>query len=492
VRAVESSTVLVVTRASFMAVMGARSDEQFRSKLEFLTSVPLLHSLDRKSLRPFVEKLSLERVHKDTVLVRQGDPPKTLYFILTGEARVLRHVPDAAFATAGAGKRGTAAAEAEGTAVVGLDGGVGDGTVVSESASPTAGAGAGAGAGGRRRGGGAETPSLDMFAEIPDPFDGAQGDDFMLLAAASEQDAAPAAAAHALEAHNGAHPLSVPGQTLELGRLGPRSFFGELAILNEAVGGTALSSVVSASDMRLLAIHMIDFKNTADAAMEAAFRANARTYPTDAALVSALSEGTHWRRYKHSLVNQIVQAQAEPKANALGARPPRWPVLHVPGAGDARIRRKFLVSTDGYSTPILRSALFDMAVHSARKASSQPPPPTTGLSRNARRPPPMLTLPEIAARVNNSAARAGILHAGSRLPRSQEVVPRLGKRGGPAEGSVLGSHRPAHWVDDPRQWTKFKEWGASDASKEDYKNRLEKHLREATAGGLVINNPLHD
>jgi CRP-like cAMP-binding protein len=87
----------------------------------------------------------------------------------------------------------------------------------------------------------------------------------MLAAAGAEGEAAAAFAANAPVGHD---PLEVEGRTLELRRMGPRDFFGEIAILNEAVGGRSLISVVSVTDMRLLAIHLVDFKNTADAAME--------------------------------------------------------------------------------------------------------------------------------------------------------------------------------------------------------------------------------
>jgi len=405
VRAVESSSVLVVTRALFMQAMSARSDAHFLSKLEFLKSVPLLASLERKALRPFVDRLTLETAHAGTVLLRQGDPPSKLYFVLSGEARVLRHVPETAFAKAAA---------------------------AAAAASP-----------------------LDELVEVRTLVEDTRGtgDEWILAAAGAEGGNTELAS----DTPRGPDPLAVAGRTLELRRMGKRDFFGGL---NEVVGGRSLVSVVSEGDMRLLAIHMVDFKNLADAAMEAAFRQNARTYPTDVELVGSLSDGAHWRKYKRSLVARVLETHVAPKADSqIGQRPARHAVVKGPGAGDTRTRARFLCSkSDGLSTPIPRAALFDMAVQSARRAAAAVPPQHGGA-------PPMLLLPEIAVAVNNSASRGGILHAGSRAPPMASSRGHTGK-----VGSTLSA------VDDVKQWEKFNEWGSSAGSRADYKARHAKHM----------------
>lgn len=427
--------MLVVTRSLFMAAMATRSDAHFRSKLAFITSVPLFSALQRKLLRPFVDRLTPERARKGDVLIKQGDAPSKLSFVLSGEARVLRHVPDSAFRMAAK----LAAASAP------LD-------------------------------------ALGASSGMPDSVE--PTDDASLAAEAADDGSTLPGGAHA--ARSGAHPLAVRGQTLEIGLLGPRDFFGELAILGEASGGRARASIVALSDMRLLSMHMVDYKNTVDAATDAAFQLHARSYPTDLELVNSLSDGTHWSAYKRALVSRVVHLEREAHggsanpALAVGDRPARRSPSKPPNAADARIRRTCLVCTDGFSTPISRAALFDMAVTSARRAAAQPPPPVRCARKRAQRPLPMPALPEIAGRVNDAAARAGLARAGSRGPHGPAAAAATPGSARAARQGAYNARSAAHWVDDPRQWDKFREWGASETSRAEYKARFEKNLRDAT------------
>lgn len=431
-RALEPASVIVVTKTAFSAVMASSFDEQFRQKVDFLTSIPLLRGLDRKSLRPFVEKLQLEKVHKDSVLIKQGELPTKLYFVLSGEARVLRHVPESAFREA--------EMRAEATSHMGV--------LVPEDHSIRL---------TRAQG---DDRMIAISAGVIEPGDDAQADQ------SAERILEKAARADT-------DPLSVPGRTLELRRLGPRDFFGELAILSEHVGGRSLASIVSCTDMKLFSIHTIDFRNTADAEIEALFRANASRYVTDSEIIASLIDGRQWRGYKRALVKRMVNAHAvrPPNAPPIGERPRAVPQVRPPGATNARVRANYYICQDGFSTPVERASLFDMAVRSARKAATAPPPPGSRPRKGQGRPPPMPELPDIATHVNDSAARAGISHAGSRAPPAPTPV-GVGRR---------AKARPrSHWVDDARQWDKFKSWGTSATGRAAYKARFDMHFNEAS------------
>lgn len=422
--------------------MAARSGAHFRAKLEFLMSVPLLSGLGRTALRPFVDKLSEERVHKGAVLARQGDPPSKLQFVVAGEARVLRHVPEAAFVRA---------AEEAAASPSRLDA-LGDGRHASGAEAAT----------------GAEVGEEE------------EEDGWPLRADEEEVAAADAARSRGAARGGGVHPLERAGQTLEVARLGPRSFFGEVEILaSEAAGVRAPCSVVSLTDMRLLTIDVTDFKNTADSQMLAALRAHARSHPRDTELIAMLAEGAHWRAYKRRLVGQMVAAQRGGPLPPALHRPARAAKGEAPSAEELRIRRKYYVCPDGFRTPVLRSALFDMAVNSARKAAARPPPPPHGVHRRGERQPPMLSLPDIANGVNDSAARAGIAHAGSRMPNASKAAAKAGGAGKRTQRSGSVRSAAAHWV-DAAMGDKFNDWGASEAVREDYKLRFEKHLADAS------------
>ena len=81
--------VLKVTRADFVAASVTWSLELLERKVAALHAVPCFLSQERRLLRPLAERLTMEKVHADTVLLAQGTEATKLYVIGSGEARVL-------------------------------------------------------------------------------------------------------------------------------------------------------------------------------------------------------------------------------------------------------------------------------------------------------------------------------------------------------------------------------------------------------------------
>jgi hypothetical protein len=366
---------------------------------------------------------------------------------------------------------------------------------------------------------------MALSRDAPPPHSLAHGCDRLLAAAFEGGGPAGAAgqhAQHAFDETGGAHPLAVEGQTLEIGRLGPRSFYGELAILNEEIGGRATASVVSVSNARLLVMNASDYRAAADAAVEACLRRNARAFLTDAELVAAYIDGVHWevrvartprrvapthvqpahafilappppctltsQAYKASLTARLAADATAPRRahNSFGDRAAEPAIPRPPSGTDARLQRKYYVLPDGFATPIDRAKLFDLAVISARKASSPSAAPRG--AGGAALPPPMLPLPQIAANVHDAAARAGIVRSAAARPRAAGAAGGGGggRHGGRGRGSA-SARRPSGaqpaadnsssaWIDDPKQWDKFTQWGASVSSRADYIARRDRHL----------------
>lgn len=430
--ALRPSALLLVARPLFAAALAARAERQLCERLDFLASVPLLAGLGREALRPLARVMSVSVVLKGAVLVRQGEPPAQLSFVTSGQMRVLRHVPAAAFERA--------AQEA------------------------------------------AAASWLDALGEQPARPQQPLSEDERSLAAAAAREVGKAEARRLRAAGSGAqagepgaapHPLEVAGTTLEVAQLGPRAFFGELAILNEPIRGRAHASVVALTQACLLSVHAADFLHAAGAQVEAAFRGNSRAYQTDAQLVALLAEGRSWRAYKRRLTERAGAAR-EPGGGA--GRLERSPPGGARGGAGGLLEQRYYAGGDDACTPVLRSALFDMAVRSAQRAAAKRSPAYAAApGRHRGRPPPVLPLPEIAARMDASAVRAGVARAGLRTPGAQAG----GARGARAERLAFGAQSAAGSAEEARQWDKFKSWGISEASRARYNARFERHLREA-------------
>ena len=85
----EKAVVLRLGREDFQHAFTSWQLELLERKLALLSSVPCLSSVERRALRPIAERMTQEKVHANTVLIRQGDKAQRLIVIASGACRVL-------------------------------------------------------------------------------------------------------------------------------------------------------------------------------------------------------------------------------------------------------------------------------------------------------------------------------------------------------------------------------------------------------------------
>ena len=95
----------------------------------------------------------------------------------------------------------------------------------------------------------------------------------------------------------------------------------------------------------------------------------ANTFPPNAAVLEQYDAGRHWRAYKSDLMDGVMaQKVARQRRGLRGVKTGRTRPYSIP----LSLRRELLVAADGFSTPVQRQDLVDMATrvdHRCKRAA---------------------------------------------------------------------------------------------------------------------------
>jgi CRP-like cAMP-binding protein len=249
-------------------------DRELEERAEFLSSIPVFHTWTKHYLTQLAQIMAPKSVPRNKVIIRQGDEPDGLYFIKHGECKVVmqlafrRRKPRVApRLTSTTRRRGAAAAAAA------ADDRSRSGSQSGRNSAATSVAGA------------SRQPS----------FEGTGG-------AGGATHTASAAATPAVSDEED-QPIM---KLLEVGTIGPREYFGELALIE--TGSLRAASVISTTPVDLLVLSKNDFarriapaKKTFDLLVEASTR-----YASPQDLRDAYFKQKRWEEYKKKLVSDIV------------------------------------------------------------------------------------------------------------------------------------------------------------------------------------------
>eukprot|EP00163_Fabomonas_tropica_P027389 TRINITY_DN525_c0_g1_i4.p1 TRINITY_DN525_c0_g1~~TRINITY_DN525_c0_g1_i4.p1 ORF type:complete len:183 (+),score=35.36 TRINITY_DN525_c0_g1_i4:388-936(+) len=105
---------------------------------------------------------------------------------------------------------------------------------------------------------------------------------------------------------------------LEIGTLGPREFFGEVALLTKE--GLRECSVVSTSPVEVYTLGKNDFNRRFTGKTLELLRDHVARYPQDDDLKAAFKQQRTWERYKKQLVDNILKEKKLRNGSALQYR----------------------------------------------------------------------------------------------------------------------------------------------------------------------------
>lgn len=90
--AIEPSDLIVLDRYTYDKIIKGLQLDQIDSITEFFEFFPLFHDLDRKYLLNIATKVIYKILPTNTIIIRQGDFSKSIYFIKTGKVKLLKKV----------------------------------------------------------------------------------------------------------------------------------------------------------------------------------------------------------------------------------------------------------------------------------------------------------------------------------------------------------------------------------------------------------------
>lgn len=90
--AVEPSDLIVLDKIMYDKVIKGLQMDQIDNITEFFEFFPLFHDLDRKYLLKIATKVIYKTLPTNTIIIRQGDYSKSIYFIKTGKVKLLKKI----------------------------------------------------------------------------------------------------------------------------------------------------------------------------------------------------------------------------------------------------------------------------------------------------------------------------------------------------------------------------------------------------------------
>jgi len=92
IMAVEPSDLIVLDKMMYDKVIKSLQMDQIANITEFFEFFPLFHDLDRKYLLKIATKVIYKTLPTNTIIIRQGDFSKSIYFIKTGKVKLLKKI----------------------------------------------------------------------------------------------------------------------------------------------------------------------------------------------------------------------------------------------------------------------------------------------------------------------------------------------------------------------------------------------------------------
>ena len=90
--AIEPSDLIVLDKFTYDKIIKGHQLDQIDSITEFFEFFPLFHDLDRTDLLKIATKVIYKILPTNTIIIRQGDYSKSIYFIKTGKVKLLKKV----------------------------------------------------------------------------------------------------------------------------------------------------------------------------------------------------------------------------------------------------------------------------------------------------------------------------------------------------------------------------------------------------------------
>ncbi|GAB4820559.1 hypothetical protein N2152v2_007605 [Parachlorella kessleri] len=251
-----SATVTTLTECELLtldinqynALLGKLLEDELLARVEVLRRFDLTAGWTNQQLREVASALTTRKFAGDRVVVHQGSPATSLFFVKAGEVRVVRHMPSNARVRRLLGN-----------------------SVMAAQFQPDS----------RLRD---RLKDTDLTGTHPG---GSSGQD------RPRDDLLP----HLLpydEAHEGPEDVYV-----EIATLGPNEIFGEVGAPE---GEWRHASIITTTYTELLELTRHDLLTRLRGTCRVALEALTEQYPTDEALLDSLAQNIEWQRYKHRLV----------------------------------------------------------------------------------------------------------------------------------------------------------------------------------------------
>ncbi|KAG0586761.1 hypothetical protein KC19_2G115100 [Ceratodon purpureus] len=90
----EKTELLTLTRRDYERVLDIKKTPELRERVSFLKGIERLKSVPRQSLLRLANVLSSRSYSKNRIITFQGDDSVEMYFIKSGECRIILEVPD--------------------------------------------------------------------------------------------------------------------------------------------------------------------------------------------------------------------------------------------------------------------------------------------------------------------------------------------------------------------------------------------------------------
>jgi CRP-like cAMP-binding protein len=265
----EDCSFLRIEKSDYERILLAVQQVELEERAEFLSTITLFHTWTRASLKGLAQVMATKSVDRNTVIIRQGDEPDGLYFVRKGTCRVLKQVSFGRSEDVEQPPRHKPPPPRPPPLRVGNPQGILDGKVPSAK--------------GKGKGKGKDKPAPEEIQrEVADEHD-------------------PDSSA----------PLIVDNRViklLEIGTLGPREFFGEVALV---LSTTRLASVVSVTPVELLVLSKNDFVRKITGKTFDVMRDAIDAYQTDDDLRKKYLEGVKWEKYKVQQVNKLLKEKEQ-------------------------------------------------------------------------------------------------------------------------------------------------------------------------------------
>ena len=88
--AVEPSDLIVLDKKMYDKVIKGLQMDQIDNITEFFEFFPLFHDLEKKDLLKIATKVIYKTLPTNTIIIREGDYSKSIYFIKTGKVKLLK------------------------------------------------------------------------------------------------------------------------------------------------------------------------------------------------------------------------------------------------------------------------------------------------------------------------------------------------------------------------------------------------------------------